>query len=159
MILGIIFSWKGEIGKKRCKNPFGGPALGFPHWLNYKDVFLAWAALIYGHLKWSLMSLFCSYFLFSCQPFQQSLLFWNWFSGAWKEVWFIWIQSSSDLLFCVCNKHRKSRSSSLQCIITFSPSSGSLTFCVTLFLFVNHTDTAVPYWKICTLLESLSKCT
>lgn len=103
MILGTIFFQEREKWNKDNKNPFGGPAVGSPHWLDFKGLSPARSALIYGHLKWPLTPLFCSYFLFSCQPFQQSRLFWNSFSSGGKEVWFIWIQNFLGLLFCVCN--------------------------------------------------------
>lgn len=95
----LFFSWKEEI-KKDTQEPFWW-ACCFSHWLYFKGVSAVWAALIYGHVKWSLTSLFCFYVLCSCQPFQHSLLFWIWSSCGWKEVWFIWFQSFSNLLLCV----------------------------------------------------------
>lgn len=54
--------------KESTQEPFWW-ACCFSHWLCFKGISPAWAALIYGHLKWSLMPLFCFYVLCSCQPF------------------------------------------------------------------------------------------
>lgn len=108
--------------RKENANHFGGSAVGFPHWLYFKGISPAWAALIYGHFKWSLLPFFFSDFLFSCQPFQHSLLFWNWFSSFLLERKFgLFGFRAPRICFCVCNKCRKSWSSPFHCNSFHSP--------------------------------------
>lgn len=133
--------------KKSTQEPFRWPCC-FSHWLYLKGVSPARAALIYGHLKWSLTPLFCFYVLCRCQPFQQSLLFWNWSSCGWKEVWFVWFQSFSDLFLCVCNNHRRSWSSRSQYNIFHNPLEPSLSACYYFFVLTILVP-PYPYWKIC----------
>lgn len=53
MILGsdIFFLWNGEIKQKGTEYSFGGAAVGFPHWLDFKDISLAW--VLWFMVTWS----------------------------------------------------------------------------------------------------------